>query len=333
MNSKKAWMKLFMTAIVAIMLSSNAFAGAVIFSPDGSLALGVNDEGHLNYSSDPNPANAGAWGLAYQFPDGSFRDATAPGCLCEGWGVSGSGFSGDASVSNGGINNISLVSFSSTASSATSTVHLTNFSDLIVKQAYAPSAGAPNSLFQNTVTITNAGSDTITDLRYVRVMDWDIPPTEFSEYVTIKGTGTTSLLELSHDDGFSTPDPLASTDAILGGTTDTDFENSGPTDHGAYFKFLFGDLAAGESYTFSIFYGAAEGEAAALNSLGLIGAELYSLGKSSLDGLPVTYMFAFKGVGGEIIVPNPDVVPEPSSILLLGAGALGLVGWCRRRSA
>jgi len=61
------------------------------------------------------------------------------------------------------------------------------------------------------VTIANSTASDLTDVRYVRVMDWDVPPTEFNEYVTIKGTTTTTLLELSHDDGFDTPNPLLPT--------------------------------------------------------------------------------------------------------------------------
>jgi type IV pilus assembly protein PilY1 len=315
-----------------------ARAGAVIVS--GSIALGVNDQGHLN-TVDPTGAvstvnaSGGAVGLAFSGIDGSFRDATAPGCLCEGWGVSGSGHSGYASVDSGGISNLTVDSFTSSASSITSSVHLTSLPGLTVSQVYAPSVAAPLALFEDKVTITNLTGAPITELRYVRVMDWDIPTTEFSEFVTIKGTATTFLLEKSHDDGFETPNPLASTTPIDPTTEDVDFTDNGPNDHGAYFRFMFGDLAAGESYTFSIFYGAAESEAAMLAALSAVGIELFSLGQSSTAdgpslGTPATFAFGFKGVGGTAILPT---VPEPGTVLLLGAGIAGLLCWRRRRNS
>lgn len=158
-------------------------------------------------------------------------------------------------------------------------------------------------------------------------MDWDIPPTEFSELVTIGGVKTTSLLELSHDNGFANVDPLATTSQILAGTTNTDFTDSGSADHGAYFKFNFGALAAGESRTFSIFYGAAANETLANNALADAAIELYSFGQSSGNGgtgTPQTYIFGFKGVGGTAVVPT-TAVPEPFTIvgtMLGGAAAL-----------
>ncbi len=57
-----------------------------------------------------------------------------------------------------------------------------------------------------------------------------------------------------------------------------------------------------------------------------MGAELYSFGQQSGDptgGTPATFIFAFKGVGGDIIVPPPGV-PAPATLLLLGVGLAGM---------
>ncbi|WP_243360746.1 PEP-CTERM sorting domain-containing protein [Fundidesulfovibrio terrae] len=338
---KRILSTIILAGVFAIGWCSVALAGAFIFSPDGSIALGVNDQGHLNTSSGVAglPSNASALGIAYKFPDGSYRDATAPGCLCEGWGVSANNAaSGYANVSTDGVQNLTVQSFTSSATNITSVVTLTSLPDLKVTQAYSPTAAVPNSLFVDHVTIQNTGASALTDVKYVRVMDWDIPPTEFSEFVTIKGTATTTLLELSHDNGFATANPLGATAALTSGTTNTDFTDVGPSDHGAYFRFNFGTLAAGDSYSFDIFYGAAATESAALAALGLVGTELYSLGQSSTTGgptlgTPATFMFAFKGVGGSIIIPPPSAVPEPTTLLLLGGGVVAMLARRRSRKA
>ncbi len=332
---------------------STAFAGAVIYNTGdlatATIALGVNDEGHLNLR-DPTgtffPPNSGATGIAYV----GLGDATAPGCLCEGWGVSGTvgvtPRSGYANVSIDGVVNLTVDSFTTdagpgTGSTATSAVHLTNEPGFSVKQEYGPAPNAPEALFIDIVTITNDTGSMISDLRYVRVMDWDIPPTEFTEFVTIIGTGTTTFLERSHDGGFSTADPLGSDSAEDLSTIDVDFTDSGPDDHGAYFRFNFGDLADGESLTFNIFYGAAQDETAALAAIAAESLELFSLGQSTTDARgpandAVTFIFGFSAVGGEVIIPPPPPppppgIPEPASLALFGFGLAGLGGVIRRR--
>jgi hypothetical protein len=274
--------------------------GAVI--DNGLIKLGVNEEGHLNIAGVGSPsiyAGTTAVGLRLIYPTGGESESTAPGCLCEGWGASADGVSGYANVSVDGEVNLSLVSFADTATTAVSVVDIGGV--LEVTHDYHPSAATPN-LYEVTVTLTNTSGAGIADLRYRRVMDWDIGPTTFNEYVTID-SGTAADLVFTSDDGFETANPLGPQGSIL---FTGDAVDSGPTDHGALFDFQFGALAAGESKTFNVYYGATFNEPDALAALAAVGAEAYSFGQPNVDppadhGEPNTFIFAFSGVGGEPI--------------------------------
>lgn len=331
-------------------LSGTASASAIIAS--GDVKLGVDDFGQLNISggvADVSGTGTTAVGMRYiDTATGDEYESTSHGCLCEGWGITDGTASGQANNDFGSPTGLSLVSFTSTATTATSVVDLDG-SDLRITHEFTPSATA--SLYKVSVTIENtSATDDVAGVTYRRAMDWDTSPTPFDEFVTIGGTATTTLLEDSSDDGFTFTDPLTTPDLfdLAGCGTDVDFTACGPDDHGAAFDFALGGILAGEAYSFDIFYGGAIGLTAADAALGAVGAELFSYGWSAddtdqdgyIDGttdLAPTYIFAFAGVGGTVVVPPPGgggaAVPLPAAGWLLIAGMGGLAAASRRKKA
>lgn len=264
----------------------DAVAGRRVIG-NGTIELGVNQMGDLNASD----STSGLTGLRYA-PTGA--DALTPGCLCEGWGAGdpASGVSGYADQANGIASTMTLLGYTTTASTAVSRVRIG--SQLEVTHDYHPTAATPN-LYEVTVTIKNVGSDPIGDLRYRRVMDWDVPPTPFSEFVTLS-TGGSPIVAFASDDGFAVPDPLGSQTSIM---ATGDVTDSGPADHGALFDLALGGVAPGATRTFTLYYGAAGTEANALAALDAVGAQAYSLGQPSTDlgpgfGVPNTFIFGIK---------------------------------------
>lgn len=333
MASAAAASALFLAgAAVPALANSPDGAGAAI--DNGSVQLGVNDWGNLNFlppdggtpsTSGDDGSGTNVIGLRLLRAGDTPLEATADGCTCEGWGIAdaGSGISGSANDSGSpGYDGLKLISFTHddhTATSVTETDGTISSSfegtpsgtppTLRVTQKYEPAPTTP-LLYQDTVTVENVGTSTANDIRYRRVMDWDIEPTQFDEFSTIGGTDTPALL-FSSDQGFDTADPLGdrgyyeepqcSGEVPTDGVTDACtgfFTDAGPDDHGAHFDFGFGELGPGESKTFTVFYGAATSEAAAADALTAVGAEVYSLGQSDTDdgpslGTPATFVFAF----------------------------------------
>jgi hypothetical protein len=322
MRSKKNFARLVGSIFTVGLLATaptQVLANGIIVAPNGFTQIGINDNGSLDANSFK-----GLIGIGYNFTgQGSrtgFQDALTPGCPCESWGISGNGLGGAVGPANGnqniGVNNSSAGTSTNTSAAAAtasfvSNTFLNTLPGLTVTQSFSVSAqSGTGGLFKDTVTIHNGTAATINDVRYTRAMDWDVPPTEFAEFVTHKGTTTTASLLRSTDDGFANANPItAVTNTGIVGPINAD-GTTGPADHGSLFVFGFGNLAAGADKTFNIFYGAGANEADALTLLSLISPELYSLGQSSLGGsrrpdLP-TFIFAFNGVGGSIIVPPPD---------------------------
>ncbi|MET4159714.1 hypothetical protein [Agromyces sp. PvR057] len=278
---------------------------------NGTILLAVNPTGELNTTdATGSAAGPGDAGLAY-LPTG--YDSTSPGCLCEGWGVadpaSGVWGGADLDTEGPGGTNLEVESFEFTGSTATSVVLVKDAADapvFRVTHQYVPSTATPN-LYQVNVTIENVSGAAIATVQYRRLMDWDIEPTAFEEFVTIDG-GSASALFYTSDDGFASPNPLSGPSSILFEGNGVD---QGPGDIGALFDFRFGGLAPGGSLSFVIFYGAAATEAEAQLALGAVGAEAYSFGQSSLDaatGTPNTFIFAFGKVGG-VPLFTPEGVP------------------------
>ena len=331
--------------LAAGMGAAPASAAAII--TNGFVTLGVDDLGQLNIpGGDPSPVDGTtAVGLRHN-PTG--LESTSHGCLCEGWGV-GIADAGGTRVASGSANNanitanLSLVSFASTASTATSITELRNDANdaslLQITHEFGPAAET-SSLYRVKVTVENISGAVVEDLRYTRTFDWDIEPDTFNEVVTHSGVASTPSVLSAVDDGFANSDPFAGprSPVVAGGIGD--FVDLGPDDHGSNFDFGFGGLGIGESFEFDIFYGATRTETAAETALGEVGAELFSLGQEGTDpdgtGFnssgqeTATFIFAFSGIGGEIIIPDPTPepngeIPLPAAFWLLatGVGALG----------
>lgn len=305
---------------------------------NGSLVqLGPRSTGNLNEPggtlSMPS-ASTTYVGVRYIPTNG---EATAPGCLCEGWGVANADgatgtFSGYANAAVDGVQNLTVQPGTGlyagpsgeTAlkpeSAGTRYKSITTSSGRVkVTHDFHPTVLTQN-LYQVDVTMENIGSTPIGDLRYRRVMDWDIAPITFSEYTEIH-VGTSANLVRATSDGFRSGDPLSDPGPYAGSPPTTLVSGSpdylgGPSDQGALFDFTFGALAAGETKTFKIFYGAGANRAEALSAITAVGAEMYSFGMpSSADGSlsasgPHAFVFAFTGVGGD---PVGDITLTPAS--------------------
>jgi hypothetical protein len=308
----------------AVQLLTAAPVSAQAVITNGTVTLGVNPQGHLNVPGPASPlAGTPLVGLRY---NANGWEALAHRSPCEGWGlgVATLGITGWANAcfgepaDGGPVSNLAVRGFTFTGDSATSHVTIRNvfppFQDLLqVTHQWTPSWW-PN-LYQANVRILNVNSGfvgdagtPVGDIRYRRVMDWDVEPTRAEDLVTIGGLDggaqTPALFRFSSDDGFETADPLrfalgapldvfAQAQAAAGVPSPVpcgfsqNFTACGRfvapdgtpmvADHGAMFDFAFPALAPGAAHEFAIFYGAAASREEAELALYMVGAEIYSL--------------------------------------------------------
>jgi len=307
---------------------------------NGVIMLGIHDEGHLNVPGPPDAHEGiGIVGLRY-YRDKAWYESTAFGAQAEGYGVSakrisdGTDLWGGANQASGIYNMVAGPIEVDTFFSSAVTTAIVGDKELLVRHDFKPSDETKN-LYQVTVTFENLlATETLTDLRYRRAMDWDIPPSPYNECVSIFFRSPPSALEYATDNGFEGVNPLedVSTSGIEFSCPDggkgCPVYDSGPKDHGAMFQFLFKDeygnpieLGPGETFSFEIFYGAAGTKKDADEALGAVGAEIATFGYPPTEygcdarnpGLPNVFMFGFKGVGGmSLSTPSPSLSPTKS---------------------
>ena len=330
-------MKLLKVAAAAALLSMAGVCQASMIITDGNVALGVGDLGQLNVAGG-NADVTGITGVGLRYiSEGVEYESTFHGCECEGWGVAAGGTSGYANNAVGTAG-LSLISFDSTATTATS---ITTMGGLLQITHNFALAAETDNLFRVAVTIENISGADIANLLYRRTFDWDASPTPFNEFVTIGGTAGATAVLAANDNGFCSSNPLETCSPNFGNSGD--FTAAGPNDIGANFDFDFGALLTGETFSFEIFYGGAANRNAALSALASVGAEVYSFGWSGLDvdqdgfgdangEITPTFIFGFAGVGGTVIIDPTDPTPvsAPASLLLFATGFLALIARRKR---
>ena len=151
---------------------------------DRLVQMGIDVEGQLNipggtvsYGTGMPGTGTTTVGLRYCPLN---TESIAPGCLCEGWGITDGTVSGWAN-NDVGVSNITPVSFSvsgsgtkpdSVGDSAVSVVEVGTLGNPIFRVTHDFHPSISPSLYEVTVTVENLTASTVAPF-YRRLMDWD----------------------------------------------------------------------------------------------------------------------------------------------------------------
>lgn len=296
---------------ISMVAAAIFFAGVSVSSAgiisSGLFDVGINDTYGNLYDGDSVGFRRNS--------DGS--DYILPGTPREAYGVSQGSLFGHADGAS--IGNFNLTPISSVFTPTTATI-VVQMQDLLITNQY--SFVAKNVLL-DLVTIENTSS-TSASVAYSRIVDMDLGAGG-GFYEQITADARPGDVSGSSFDGFESPNPLIAFGADAGASGGV-FPAG---DQGAGLL-LTRTLAAGDSWTFSIFHGFNQ----YLQTETGLRSQVYGLGAtfliSGVDGNnPATGQSAVLGYAGDGFIEAS--VPEPTSMAIFAIGGLGLAAGAVRR--
>lgn len=304
--------------ILALLVCATTILYGQATVSNGTLTLGINTYGNVF-----NPITYTGLQLI-----ATGDDAISPGSPRSGWGIAGNGVSGVADPYTSGVYGLTLLTpaFAATPTTIYSTTALTG-QNLKISQVYTPVPGVPN-VYVDKMAITNLSTTSkVSNVLLSQQTDWDVLPTRFNEYSNISGVGGSVVYNTAY--GFNSADPQFPTCFY---NCNVPAGTYGPSDLGEGFIKSLGDLDPGETKLVFMFYGGDTSTAAmqadmvaVRNIYGAFDVMAALQGTDPATGLPCTscdtWAFAI----------NENPVPEPSTLLMLGTGMLGIVGVARRK--
>ena len=266
-------------------------------------------EGDLNSSDGTGSvAGRGRRRPRLRFPRGN--DATSPGCLCEGWGAPTPARRHRLRerLERRRRQRMTVESF---------TLHGVHRRLGREHPEHVPAGDAElPPVAADAEPLRGHGHDRehqrrtpLADIRYRRVMDWDIEPTAFSEYVTIERRQRVASSSSTATTASQTANPLGPRTRPSGAHRRLHGRTARPTTaRSSTSASALSRPARARRSTSTTAPPATETDA--LTAVNAVGAEVYSLGQPSTPdgptlGTPNTFIFAFAGVGGAAIFsPN-----------------------------